>query len=220
MREHQKYFPVVDSEGALLPFFVAVNNTDVKNKAMAANGHERVLRARLEDGLFFFNKDKEKPLADRMKDLSGIIFQRKLGTMAEKSERLVALASFLAERLAPEMQEDAKRAAQLAKADLLTEMVGEFPSSRELSVGIMPCWMEKSLRLPMLCMSITSRFGQEDNCLPLYSVLWWGWLIEWIQWLDVLPLMSARPVIRMPLGNGDWPWELSLFFAIIICIFP
>ncbi|MCI5126827.1 MAG: glycine--tRNA ligase subunit beta, partial [Candidatus Electrothrix sp. AR5] len=128
MREHQKYFPVVDSEGALLPFFVAVNNTDVKNKAMAANGHERVLRARLEDGLFFFNKDKEKPLADRMKDLSGIIFQRKLGTMAEKSERLVALAAFLAERLAPDMQEEAKRAAQLAKADLLTEMVGEFPS--------------------------------------------------------------------------------------------
>ncbi|MCW5214244.1 glycine--tRNA ligase subunit beta, partial [Desulfobulbus sp. US5] len=128
MREHQKYFPVKDSEGALLPFFVAVNNTDVKNKAMAANGHERVLRARLEDGLFFFNKDKENPLADRMKDLSGIIFQRKLGTMAEKSERLVALAAFLAERLAPDMQEEAKRAAQLAKADLLTEMVGEFPS--------------------------------------------------------------------------------------------
>jgi glycyl-tRNA synthetase beta chain len=128
MREHQKYFPVKDSQGALLPFFVAVNNTDVKNKAMAANGHERVLRARLEDGLFFFNKDKEKPLADRMADLTGIIFQRKLGTMAEKSERLVALASFLAKRLAPDMQEEAKRAAQLAKADLLTEMVGEFPS--------------------------------------------------------------------------------------------
>ncbi len=128
MREHQKYFPVVDSEGALLPFFVAVNNTDVKNKVMAANGHERVLRARLEDGLFFFNKDKETPLADRMADLSGIIFQRKLGTMAEKGERLTELASFLAERLAPDMQEEAKRAAQLAKADLLTEMVGEFPS--------------------------------------------------------------------------------------------
>ncbi|MCI5166591.1 MAG: glycine--tRNA ligase subunit beta, partial [Candidatus Electrothrix sp. GM3_4] len=130
MREHQKYFPVVDSQGALLPFFVAVNNTDIKDQARAANGHERVLRARLEDGLFFFNKDKKKPLADRVADLSGIIFQRKLGTMAEKSERLIELASFLAERLtlAPEMQEEAKRAAQLAKADLLTEMVGEFPS--------------------------------------------------------------------------------------------
>ncbi|MCI5210752.1 MAG: glycine--tRNA ligase subunit beta, partial [Candidatus Electrothrix sp. ATG2] len=61
MREHQKYFPVVDSKGALLPFFVAVNNTNIKDQAMAASGHERVLRARLEDGLFFFHKDQKKP---------------------------------------------------------------------------------------------------------------------------------------------------------------
>ncbi|MCI5224707.1 MAG: glycine--tRNA ligase subunit beta, partial [Candidatus Electrothrix sp. AR4] len=122
------YFPVVDSDNALLPFFVAVNNTNVKDSAMAANGHERVLRARLEDGLFFFNEDKKRTLADRMDDLSGIIFQRKLGTMAEKSARMTKLAAFLAEHIIPNMQEEAKRAAQLAKADLLTEMVGEFPS--------------------------------------------------------------------------------------------
>ncbi|MCW5211400.1 glycine--tRNA ligase subunit beta [Desulfobulbus sp. TB] len=128
MREHQKYFPVKDSKGELLPFFVAVNNTDVKDPVRAANGHERVLRARLEDGLFFFHEDKKRSLADRVADLSGIIFQRKLGTMAEKSERLTALASFLAQQLIPDMQEEAQRAAQLAKADLLTEMVGEFPS--------------------------------------------------------------------------------------------
>ncbi|MCI5134115.1 MAG: glycine--tRNA ligase subunit beta [Candidatus Electrothrix sp. AW2] len=128
MREHQKYFPVKDSQGKLLPFFVAVNNTDIKDPVMAANGHERVLRARLEDGLFFFHEDKKQSLADRVADLSGIIFQRKLGTMAEKSERLTALASVLAQQLIPDMQEEAQRAAQLAKADLLTEMVGEFPS--------------------------------------------------------------------------------------------
>ncbi len=128
MREHQKYFPVKDSQGKLLPFFVAVNNTDIQDPVMAANGHERVLRARLEDGLFFFHEDKKQSLADRVADLSGIIFQRKLGTMAEKTERLTALASFLAQQLIPDMQEEAQRAAQLAKADLLTEMVGEFPS--------------------------------------------------------------------------------------------
>jgi glycyl-tRNA synthetase beta chain len=128
MREHQKYFPVVDADGALLPFFVAVNNTDIKDQALAVSGHERVLRARLEDGLFFFNEDKKKPLADRMDDLSGIIFQHQLGTMAEKSDRLTTLSAFLADRLAPDLQEDAMRAASLAKADLLTEMVGEFPS--------------------------------------------------------------------------------------------
>jgi glycyl-tRNA synthetase beta chain len=128
MREHQKYFPVRDADGALLPFFVAVNNTDIQDQAGAAEGHERVLRARLEDGLFFFHKDTKKPLAERVQELSGIIFQRKLGTMAEKTERLTKLAAFLARQLAPELAEDAERAARLAKADLLTEMVGEFPS--------------------------------------------------------------------------------------------
>ncbi|MCI5133237.1 MAG: glycine--tRNA ligase subunit beta, partial [Candidatus Electrothrix sp. EH2] len=128
MREHQKYFPVRDTNGALLPFFVAVNNTDIQDQAMAAGGHERVLRARLEDGLFFFNEDKKRPLAERVQELSGIIFQRELGTMAEKTERLRQLASFLAHRFAPDMSEEAERAAHLAKADLLTEMVGEFPS--------------------------------------------------------------------------------------------
>ena len=128
MREHQKYFPVVDGENRLMPVFVAVNNTDIEDRALAVSGHERVLRARLEDGLFFFNKDKQNTLASRMADLSGIIFQKQLGTMAEKSERIAALASFLAELLDPSLQEDAVRSARLAKVDLLTEMVGEFPS--------------------------------------------------------------------------------------------
>lgn len=132
MREHQKYFPVVDGEGKLLPYFVAVNNTDIKDRAMAASGHERVLRARLEDGLFFFNEDKKKSLAERMEGLSGIIFQHTLGTMAEKSERIAGLAAYLAAQLDSSLQEDAVRAARLAKVDLLTEMVGEFPSLQGL----------------------------------------------------------------------------------------
>ena len=128
MREHQKYFPVVDENGALMSVFVAVNNTDIKDKELAVSGHERVLRARLEDGLFFFNEDKKKSLASRMDDLSGIIFQHSLGTMLEKSKRIADLASYLAELLDPSLQKDARRAARLAKVDLLTEMVGEFPS--------------------------------------------------------------------------------------------
>jgi glycyl-tRNA synthetase beta chain len=128
MREHQKYFPVVDASGSLMPVFVAVNNTDIKDRELAVSGHERVLRARLEDGLFFFNEDKKKTLAERMDDLSGIIFQHTLGSMAEKSERIAKLSSWLAEQIGPGLQEDAVRAARLAKVDLLTEMVGEFPS--------------------------------------------------------------------------------------------
>ena len=128
MREHQKYFPVTDASGTLLPYFVAVNNTNIKDVELAASGHERVLRARLEDGLFFFNEDRKRPLAERCGELKGIVFQNKLGTMQEKSERLVALAGKLAAIAAPALQKDAERAALLAKADLLTAMVGEFPS--------------------------------------------------------------------------------------------
>ncbi len=128
MREHQKYFPVRNSEKRLLPGFVAVNNTRVTDIAITRKGHERVLRARLEDALFFFNSDKGIRLEQRTKDLSGIIFQAKLGTMLEKTERIVKLTRILAELLSPENLQDACRAAVLSKTDLLTDMVGEFPS--------------------------------------------------------------------------------------------
>ncbi len=128
MREHQKYFPVQDNEGRLLPYFVAVNNTRVADRELASSGHERVLRARLEDAFFFFSEDRKTRLADRVDQLSGIIFQRRLGTMAAKTERIVRLAGQLADQLAPEQKDQVERAALLAKADLLTEMVGEFPS--------------------------------------------------------------------------------------------
>jgi glycyl-tRNA synthetase beta chain len=128
MREHQKYFPVAGTDGRLLPLFVAVNNTRIDDLALAASGHQRVLRARLEDGLFFFNEDRKRPLADRCSELQGIVFQNKLGTMLAKSERVVKLAGILAETIAPELKEDVVRVATLAKADLLTAMVGEFPS--------------------------------------------------------------------------------------------
>lgn len=128
MREHQKYFPVVNGDGSLLPGFVAVNNTRVKNQEITRKGHQRVLRARLEDALFFFNSDRNGSLEKKRLRLDGIIFQAKLGTMLEKSERLVKLARILAEKIAPEKVEQASRAAYLCKADLISDMVGEFPS--------------------------------------------------------------------------------------------
>jgi glycyl-tRNA synthetase beta chain len=128
MREHQKYFPVADSSNKLLPYFVAINNTAIADRELAVSGHQRVLRARLEDALFFFNEDTKKPLASRMDGLAGIIFQHKLGTMAEKSSRLAVLTAWLADQLAPALKTDALRVTELAKADLLTAMVGEFPT--------------------------------------------------------------------------------------------
>lgn len=128
MREHQKYFPVVDKDDNLLPNFIAVNNTKVKDIALTRTGHERVLRARLEDAFFFFAGDKEQKLEERIEALTGIIFQAKLGTMLEKTERIVKLTALLAEQFLPESQQEACRAARLCKTDLLTDMVGEFPS--------------------------------------------------------------------------------------------
>lgn len=128
MREHQKYFPVVDSSGKLLPGFVAVNNTKVNDEAITRKGHQRVLRARLEDALFFFNSDRETRLEDRTVLLSGIIFQAKLGTMLEKKDRLIKLVKILADTVNPSLSEEGCRAALLCKADLLSNMVGEFPT--------------------------------------------------------------------------------------------
>ncbi len=128
MREHQKYFTVVDGEGKLVSSFVAVNNTKVNNEDVTRKGHQRVLRARLEDALFFFEKDKQQKLADRIDSLNGIVFQAKLGTMAEKSERIVKLTRVLADLINPALVDDACRVATLCKADLMSDMVGEFPS--------------------------------------------------------------------------------------------
>ena len=158
MREHQKYFPVVGDDGKLLPFFVAVNNTRIPDRIFAASGHERVLRARLEDGLFFFNEDRKQPLATRCQELHGIVFQHKLGNMQAKSERITTLAALLAAWIAPELQEDVVRAAQLAKADLLTAMVGEFPSLQ----GIMGrVYALHDLEKPSVAQAI------EEHYLPL-----------------------------------------------------
>ena len=127
MRVHQKYFPVIDETGALLPYFVAVNNTSVNDIALTRTGHERVLRARLEDALFFYHSDQETKLDDRLDNLTGIIFQAKLGTMREKKDRIVKLSSMLANKFAADEHDAVCRTAELCKADLLTDMVGEFP---------------------------------------------------------------------------------------------
>ncbi len=135
MREHQKYFPVVDQNNELLPGFVAVNNTRVKQPKLTRQGHERVLRARLEDAFFFYESDKKHTLESRVEMLSGIIFQAELGSMQEKTERIVKLARIIAETVGDAVVEDACRAAHLCKADLITNMVGEFPSLQGVMGG-------------------------------------------------------------------------------------
>ncbi len=127
MREHQRYFSVVDGEGKLLPHFITVNNTLAEDPAVVVKGNERVLRARLSDARFFFDEDRKTSLEDRVEDLKRVVYQARLGTSYEKMERFRELAGRLAERLCPDLKEKVLRAAYLCKADLVTGMVGEFP---------------------------------------------------------------------------------------------
>jgi len=128
MREHQKYFAVVDYNGDLMPHFVAINNTRSPRPGLVCEGHERVIRARLSDAEFFFKEDMRRPLDAFVADLSGMIFHKRLGTVLDKIHRVKALAHYLAEQMAQDKVKVVEMAAWLCKADLLTEMVGEFPS--------------------------------------------------------------------------------------------
>ncbi|MCP4716612.1 MAG: glycine--tRNA ligase subunit beta, partial [Deltaproteobacteria bacterium] len=128
MKKHQKYFPVLDGSGAPLPHFIAVNNTNPLNPDVVKKGHERVLRARLSDARFFFSEDTKKPLTDMARELKQVVFQAKLGTSHEKVIRFAQLAGAMTVMLGkPALRPAVEQAAALCKADLTSEMVGEFP---------------------------------------------------------------------------------------------
>ena len=128
MKDHQRYFPLVDQEGKLLPMFLTVRNGSDHSIEVVQAGNERVLRARLDDAKFFFNEDRKKPLIDRQDGLTKIVFQEGLGNLADKTERLLKLGSVFGEECG--LHEDAavvlERATELAKTDLTTGMVTEF----------------------------------------------------------------------------------------------
>ncbi|HWT78079.1 MAG TPA: glycine--tRNA ligase subunit beta, partial [Candidatus Methylomirabilis sp.] len=128
MREHQRYFPVVNARGDLLPHFVAISNMRAKDMELIRQGNERVLRARLKDAEFFYRDDRKLPLAERVPQLSHIIFQEKLGTVYDKVQRMARLAVQIAEQVDPACRATAERAALLCKADLATTLVKEFPN--------------------------------------------------------------------------------------------
>lgn len=128
MRKHQRYFPVVDAGGNLLPHFVAISNMRAKDMEVIRQGNERVLRARLNDAEFFYRDDRKLPLAERVPHLTHIIFQEKLGTMYDKVQRIGRLAGQIADRVDPGCRAIAERAAFLCKADLVTTLVKEFPN--------------------------------------------------------------------------------------------
>jgi glycyl-tRNA synthetase beta chain len=138
MQHHQRYFAIEDESGKLQPRFIAVANLDGDPDGEIQRGHERVLRARFNDGRFFWEVDQKQKLSDRVADLEGVVFHAKLGTYREKSERTASIVDEIAGELSLDdsTRQHAHRAAELAKCDLTTEMVGEFPELQGVVGGL------------------------------------------------------------------------------------
>ena len=126
LEEHQRYFPLEDRDARLMPAFITVSNIASRDPPKVRAGNERVVRARLSDAAFFWDQDRREPLAARARALEAVTFQAKLGSLGDKTRRVRALIAPVA-AAAGAPPEDALRAADLAKCDLLTAMVGEFP---------------------------------------------------------------------------------------------
>ena len=127
MQEHQKYFPVVNGQGELQPNFIAIANIESREPEQVRAGNERVIRPRFSDAAFFWEQDLKQPLEAQISSLKTVVFQERLGSLHDKSQRIANLAREIADRLGMDPAL-AERAAQLCKCDLMTQMVGEFPS--------------------------------------------------------------------------------------------
>ena len=135
MKANQKYFPLLDIAGKLTNQFLIVSNISPADPSAVIQGNERVVRPRLADAKFFFDQDRKKTLASRLPGLDKVVYHNKLGTQGERVERVRAIAKWIAKKVDPELEILADRAAELAKADLLTDMVGEFPELQGIMGG-------------------------------------------------------------------------------------
>lgn len=127
MMSHQKYFPIINTKGDLLPYFITINNTVARDPAVVAAGNEKVIRARLADARFFFDEDQKIPLEEKLEELNNVVFHSQLGTSYEKVMQFRELASYITHKVDPNLQEKVYRAATLCKADLEMQMIYEFP---------------------------------------------------------------------------------------------
>ncbi|RTZ62079.1 MAG: glycine--tRNA ligase subunit beta [Gammaproteobacteria bacterium] len=126
MQDHQKYFPVVNGDGKLMPRFITVANIESKDPSVVVAGNERVLNARLSDARFFWDTDRKQTLESRVEKLDTILFHKKLGSVLDKVKRVQSIAAAVAQWIGADV-DNTRRAALLAKADLVSDMVGEFP---------------------------------------------------------------------------------------------
>ncbi|MCC4307468.1 glycine--tRNA ligase subunit beta [Alcanivorax marinus] len=143
MEEHQKYFSVLDANGKLTPTFITISNIQSRDPQQVIAGNEKVIRPRLADAAFFYDNDCKKPLEQHAQGLAQVVFQQRLGTLADKCERIGALAGVIANRIGGDEQL-ARRAGALCKADLNSEMVYEFDTMQ----GIMGYYLARNEGLP------------------------------------------------------------------------
>ena len=173
MKYHQKYFPLENKHGDLLPYFITISNVQPGPGGEISRGNERVLRARLQDARFFFDEDRKKRLEDFVALLKDVTFQKSLGTSYEKVNRIVALTEFLATEVCPKKIKQASRAAWLCKADLVTQMVYEFP---ELQGVIGGYYAEHSGEDSEVCLAIKEHYrpafsGDSPPSNPVGSIV-------------------------------------------------
>ncbi len=196
MQDHQRYFPVLDKQHKLLPYFVTISNIESHDPKRVIHGNERVLRARLSDAAFFFETDKKENLESRLPLLKNIVYQAKLGTLHDKAERLSKLSVFIAEKLKINL-EQAKRAGLLAKTDLVSNMVGEFPELQ----GIMGYYYAKHENEPSdVAIAMKEQYMPRfsGDALPSNAL---GQVLAIADRIDVL--VGAFGINQIPTGDKD-----------------
>jgi glycyl-tRNA synthetase beta chain len=197
MKEHQRYFPLEDSHGVLLPHFVCISNTNPKDRKVVVKGNERVLKARLSDAAFFFRDDLKISLEKRLEQLKKVVFQAKLGTSYEKVMRFTQLALFICDRIDPKLRKIVEGASLLCKADLVTGMVGEFPKLQGI-VGRE--YARLSGEKPEICEAIYEHYlpGFAGDRLPSSPV---GDMVSMADKLDTI--VGCFGVGLVPTGTAD-----------------
>lgn len=196
MQDHQRYFPVIDDNKKLLPYFITISNMQTSEPARIIQGNERVLRARLSDAAFFYNTDKLESLDARIERLKGIVFQAKLGTLHDKAQRISELAGYIASLMNINI-DYAKRAGLLAKSDLTSNMVNEFPELQ----GVMGSYYAEHDKEPEnVCIAIKEhyypRFAGDD--LPSNQI---GQAVALADRIDTL--LGTFGVNQIPTGDKD-----------------
>ncbi len=199
MKDDQKYVPLLDQNGQLAPKFLFVSNIDSKDPSQVIAGNEKVIRPRLSDAMFFFETDKKTSLEDKSERLNSILFQKELGSVQDKSQRVKGLAKALATELNydSELVNDVQRAATLAKADLVSNMVMEFPSVQ----GIMGYYYalhdgETEMVAQAIQEQYLPRYSGDE--LPKSKV---GMLLSMAEKLDTL--VGIFGINKLPKGDKD-----------------